>query len=405
VVEIMRLHASGLSIREIARRTGFSRNTVRKYLRRPAVPRYGPRPGRPSKLDPFKAYLRQRVGEGVLNANRLLHELRAQGYTGGKTILKDYLRPYRPARTPRAVVRFEPQPGEQAQVDWGEFAYTDARGRRRKLYGFVMVLSYSRAMYVEFVEQQDLSTLLGCHLRAFAALGGVPKAILYDNMKTVVLRRQGETVEYHPRLLDFALLAGFVPRSCRPYRAQTKGRVERAIGYVRQHFWPGARFVDLADLNRQVEAWVAGVAHQRIHGTTARRPAAMLAEERARLTPPRPAVVFASLLEEERRVSRDGYVCYGGSRYGVPWRFSGRTVTVRADDLTVEIRDGDRVVARHPRALLPGLTLSLPGQYQGIPLRGSGRPQPALATQLAGPEVEVRSLRVYEAVLAGGEAW
>lgn len=97
---------------------------------------------------------------------------------------------------------------------------------------------------MEFVEQQDLSTLLGCHLRAFAALGGVPKTILYDNMKTVVLRRQGETVEYHPRLLDFALLAGFVPRSCRPYRAQTKGRVERAIGYLRQHFWSGARFVD-----------------------------------------------------------------------------------------------------------------------------------------------------------------
>jgi len=150
---------------------------------------------------------------------------------------------------------------------------------------------------------------------------------------------------------------------------------------------------------------VAGVAHQRIHGTTARQPAAMLAEERARLTPPRPTAIFVPLLEEERRVSRDGYVCYGGSRYGVPWRYSGRAVTVRADELTVEIRDGDRVVARHPRALLRGMTLSLPGQYQGVPLNGSGRPQPALAMQVAGPEVEVRSLRVYEAVLAGGEAW
>lgn len=403
-MEIMRLHASGLSIREIARRTGFSRNTVRKYLRRPAVPRYGPRPERPSKLDPFKPYLRQRMAEGVFNANRLLHELRAQGYTGGKTILKDYLRPHRPAKASRAVVRFEPEPGEQAQVDWGEFAYIDAQGRRRKAYGFVMVLSHSRAMYVEFVEQQDLSTLLRCHLHAFAALGGVPKTILYDNMKTVVLRRQGETVEYHPRLLDFALLAGFAPRSCRPYRAQTKGRVERAIGYLKQHFWPGAHFTDLADLNCQVQAWVAEVAHQRIHGTTGRPPGALLAEERARLTPLRPAAVFASLFEEERRVSRDGYLSYGGSRYGVPWRYSGRTVTVRADELTVEIRDGDRVVARHPRALLPGMTLPLPGQYQGAPLGGSSRPQPALAMQVAGPEVEVRSLRVYQALLAGGEA-
>ncbi len=131
VMEIMRLHASGLSIREIARRTGFSRNTVRKVLRQPAVPRYGPRPGRPSKLDPVKPYLEQRMAEGVFNANRLLRELRAQGYTGGKTILKDYLQPRRPAKTPPAVVRFEPAPGEQAQVDWGEFAYTEAQGRRR----------------------------------------------------------------------------------------------------------------------------------------------------------------------------------------------------------------------------------------------------------------------------------
>lgn len=308
VMEIMRLHGEGLSIREIARRTGLARNTVRKYLRQPAVPRYKARPRRASKLDPFKPYLEQRMAEGVFNANRLLRELQARGYTGGKTILKDFLRPYRPARRPQAVLRFEPAPGEQAQVDWGEFVYLDSKGQRRKFYGFVLVLSYSRAMYVEFVEQQDLSTLLRCHLHAFAALGGVPKTILYDNMKTVVLRRHEAAVEYHPRLLDFALLAGFAPRACRPYRAQTKGRVERAIGYLKQHFWPAVRFTDLADLNRQVQAWVAEVAHQRLHGTTGQRPADRLAQEQPHLTPLRPMAVFASLLHEERRVSRDGYV-------------------------------------------------------------------------------------------------
>ena len=401
VMEIMRLRAAGLSIREIARRTGFARNTVRKYLRKPVVPRYGPRPRRPSKLDPFKPYLQERMAAGVFNANRLLHELRELGYTGGVTILKDYLKPYRPPRQPKAVVRVELGPGEQAQVDWGEFAYTDLRGRRRKVYGFVMVLSYSRAMYVEFVEQQDLSTLLRCHLHAFGALGGVPKTILYDNMKTVVLSRQGSKVEYHPRLLDFALLAGFMPRSCRPYRAQTKGRVERVIGYLKQSFWPGARFTDLVDLNRRVQAWVAEVAHQRTHGTTGRRPAEMLQEEQAHLAPLRPPAVFADLLVEERRVSRDGYVSYGGSRYGVPWRYAGRYVSVQADEVTVEIRDGDRVIARHPRALLPGLTVPLPGQYAGVPLGGTSRPRPAVALQVAGPDVEVRSLRVYEALLAG----
>lgn len=312
VMEIMHLHAAGLSIRGIARRTGLARNTVRKYLRAPAVPAYGPRPERPGKLEPFIPYLQQRIAEGVFNANRLLHELRARGYSGGKTILKDYLQPHRRPWAPQAVVRFEPAPGEQAQVDWGVFAYTDAQGRHRKVYGFVLVLSTSRAMYVEFVEQQDLSTLLRCHLQAFAALGGVPKTILYDNMKTVVLRRPGRVVEYHPLLLDFALLAGFAPRSCQPYRAQTKGRVERVIGYLKQHVWAGARFTDLRDLNRQVQAWVAEVAHQRLHGTTGRRPAELLAAEQGRLTPLRPMAVFAPLLLEERRVSRDGYVQYGG---------------------------------------------------------------------------------------------
>jgi transposase len=131
---------------------------------------------------------------------------------------------------------------------------------------FVMVLSFSRALYVEFVQQQDLSTLLRCHLHAFEAFGGVPQRILYDNMKTVVLERSAERVVFHPRLLDFALLAGFTPKACRPYRAQSKGRVERAIRYVRDSFWP-VDFTDLHDLNRQASAWLAGVANVREHAT------------------------------------------------------------------------------------------------------------------------------------------
>src|SRR5690606_41728278 len=129
--------------------------------------------------------------------------------------------------------------------------------------GVVLVLSSSSATSVPFTGHQDMSDLLRCHLNALAALGGVPRSVLYDNMKTVVLSRTGDAVEYHPRLLDFALLAGFTPRSCRPYRAQTKGRVERMIGYIKQSFWPGVRFTNLADLNRQVQASIAVAAYQR----------------------------------------------------------------------------------------------------------------------------------------------
>jgi len=217
VIEIVRLHEAGVGVKEIARRLGLSRNTVRKYLRNPALPRYGPRPAALSKLEPFKPWLLQRTHtDGVWNAERLLRELRAMGYAGGVTILKDFLRPLRPPKTPSVVVRYEVPPGVEAQVDFGVFPYEDAGGRRRSVLAFVMVLSFSRALYVEFVQQQDLSTLLRCHLRAFEAFGGVPQRILYDNMKTVVLERDAERVVFHPRLLDFALLAGFTPVKAQP---------------------------------------------------------------------------------------------------------------------------------------------------------------------------------------------
>ena len=255
VVEVMRLRAAGLSVREIARRTGFSRNTVRKYLRAPEVPTYGPRAARSSKLDAFKPYLERRTAEGVWNAERLVRELKAMGFEGGVTILKEYLHPLRPAGVAKVAVRYGVAPGEEAQVDFGVFPFVDDSGRKRNVLAFVMVLSFSRVMSVAFVPQQDLSTLLRCHLQAFEELGGVPRRILYDNMKAVVAGRDGERVTFQSVLLDFALLAGFEPRACRPCRAQSKGRVERAIGYLRTSFWPAVRFTTLVDLNRQVEAW------------------------------------------------------------------------------------------------------------------------------------------------------
>lgn len=185
-------------------------------------------------LDPFKPYLLRRTAEGVWNTPRLLQELRAQGYPGGATILKDFLQPLRPPRQPIAVLRYEPGPGEQAQVDFGSFPY-DEGGTSRRLWAFVLVLSYPRAMYVDFVERTDLATLLACHRRAFAALGGVPRQVLYDNLKAVVLGRDPDgTPRFHPAFLDFALLCGLAPQVCRPYRAQTKGRWNEPLATSRR---------------------------------------------------------------------------------------------------------------------------------------------------------------------------
>jgi transposase len=402
VIEVVRLReVEGLGVRAIAKRLGLSRNTVRKYLREPRVPVYGPRSRSPSKLAPFEAWLTERTQEdGVWNSVRLHRELRERGYVGGKTILKDYLRPLRPPKTPNVVVRYEVPPGVEAQVDFGVFAFEDERGRRKSVLAFVMVLSFSRALYVEFVQQQDLSTLLRCHLHAFEAFGGVPQRVLYDNMKTVVLERDAERVVFHPRLLDFALLAGFTPKACRPYRAQSKGRVERSIKYLRDSFWP-VNFTDLVDLNRQVGAWVAGVANVRDHGTLKRRPIDLLAEERSHLLPLKATSAFAGLLAEERKVGRDAFVAFEGSRYAVPWRFAGRHVSVAATEAHVEIRDGRDLVVVHPRGLVPGLTLPLASQYAGAPMAGATRPGRALSRQVLGPEVERRSLAIYDAIGGG----
>ena len=225
----------------------------------------------------------------------------------------------------------------------------------------------------------------------------MPQRVLYDNMKTVVLERSAERVVFHPRLLDFALLAGFAPKACRPYRAQSKGRVERAIRYVRDSFWP-IEFTDLLDLNRQVDAWIAGIANAREHATTKQRPVDLLEVERGHLLPLKPTSTFAALLHEERQVSRDAYVSFEGNRYAVPWRYAGRHVAVTASAAHVEIRDGSELVIVHARGLVTGLTIPMPRQYDGAPLVDATAARRALGRQVQGPEVERRSLQVYERI-------
>lgn len=287
-MDILTLYRRGLSISEIARRTGYTRKTVRKYVQAKAKqgPTYKRRPKRPSILDPYKPYLYKRMAEGVFNCTKLLDEIRSQGYPARKTILKEFVKPYRDEKKELATVRFETKPGEQAQVDWAHFGKIFQEGRWHKLYAFVMTLGYSRAIYLEFTTSQDTEHFLQCQMNAFRYFGGVPEEVLVDNLKSAVLWRDGPRarVGWHPRYLDFAAHYGFIPRACWPYRAQTKGKVENNIGYVRGNFWVGLQFTGLADLNRQARSWLDQVANVRVHQTTRAVPLERLWEERKNLT-------------------------------------------------------------------------------------------------------------------------
>jgi transposase len=298
VVEIRVLARQGKTIREIARTLGLSRNTVRRYLRSQATPRYATRPPRPQKLDPFKTYLAERVRQAHpawLPATVLLREIEARGYAGGLTRVRTYLRTLKPVRAEAGPpVRFETAPGRQMQVDFITF-----RQKPPLLSAFVATLGYSRMSFVQFGPRQDFETVRAGLIQAFLYFGGVPREVLFDNMKTVVLEREAYGPgrhRFHPGLLDLAEALGFVPRLCRPYRAQTKGKVERFNRYLRESFYnplasrlKSAGFpVDAATANQKVREWLAEVANVREHASLARRPTDLWQKELAVL-PPLPA--------------------------------------------------------------------------------------------------------------------
>ena len=401
--ELYELKGEGQSLRGIARELGISRNTVRRYVRSPGVPKSRSRPKRGSKLESYTEYIDGRLSEGLDNCVVLLREIRELGYEGSYPTLTSYVRPRRRPKQPKATVRFETEAGEQAQVDWGVFSYSAENGGRRRMWGFVMVLGFSRAIYVELVRRANVATFIRCHINAFEYFGGVPRRCLYDNAKVVVVERDEEgRHEWNSRMLDFARRVGFELRLCRPYRAQTKGKVESGVKYVRNNFWPSARFTDDSDLNRQAIEWCDIVANERVHGTTDEIPKRMLEVERSSLGVLPDRSGLGVYLREDRKVGRDGYINWNGSWYGVPWSWAGSVVQVGVNAGTVEIWSGSERLAIHPRAHRRRQRLTLPGQWQGL-VNGDTRPRrEAIAVQMSAQQVESRPLDVYEMLAGGG---
>ncbi len=345
-MDVQRLFKQGYSARAIARLTGYSRNTVAKLLDQ-AAPAPFQKPPRASQLDPFKPYLLQRFQECPLSAVRLLEEVRPMGYTGSLCVLRRFLAGLRTQHQAqaKATVRFETPPGQQAQADWayaGKLA--DAAGQLRQVYIFTFVLGYSRMLFVRFTTSMSLATLIDCHQQAFAYLGGWPRVILYDNMKQVKLGPG----RWNEAFLDFARHYGFTPKTHRPYRPRTKGKVERMVDYVKDNFLLGRTFADLDDLNGLGRAWLDQTANVRIHGTTQQRPVDLWPQEG--LTPSGSMTEYRFLDPVRRSVSMEALVHYQGSRYSVPPAYAGQSVEVAACGGQIVIRTADTVIAEHRQA-------------------------------------------------------
>ncbi len=381
---IKALKQRGVYVKDIAAELGVHPKTVSRALKRGGAPQR-PHQRRESKLDPYKATVDRLLSEGVWNAVVIYREIQAQGYQGKPTILRAYISPKRALRPGRATVRFETEPGRQLQSDWGEEMTTMA-GEQVKVHFLVNELGYSRRFHFWCTDSQDAEHTYEGMIRSFEYFGGVPQEVLVDNQKAAVLEHKGRgQVKFNERFVDLAGHYDFVPKACRPYRARTKGKDERMVGYIKQHFFVRYRsFESWAHLNQLAEQWLAEEADPRLHGTVHEVVAERFKRE-APMLGPLPARRYDTSYRETRQVSWDSYIDVRGNRYSVPGELVGQTVIVR-----IGLDDGLRVY--YNEALVASHTLQTAQQgWVTVPEHHARLWQATL-------KVHQRPLAVYEEV-------
>jgi transposase len=354
IATIHRLHfVENWTVRKIARHFHMGRRTIAKYLVNPAP--VAVQRSRSSKLDPFKPMIQDWIQQDPTVTSAVVEQrLRQQGFSGGHTIIRDYLHAVRQdTKKRRAYVRMEPAAGERFEIDWGHFGSLVYDGAPRKLYAFCLVECHSRKLFVEFTHSQTFETLVRCHIHAFGAMGGVARELWFDNLATVVAEHDNPLVRFQPRFLAFAREYNFVPRACHIAAAWEKGKIERAIGYIRQNFWPLRTFTGLADVNAQVHQWLREVANRRRHRETGQIPEERFQQDALR---PLPAIAADYRDAAEALVHKDLRLNFDGNRYCVPPRFVGRRLTVKADSSSITIYDQHQEIVRYPRSWQRGQT-------------------------------------------------
>lgn len=417
-MDIFVLKKKGLSKNAISRQTGLNWRTVDRYLTNSGERKPYNTSHRESCLEPFYAVIDAWLDEDTYTATWIYDRLKPMGYTGGYDPVKRYVRSVKEKLSLKAYVRFETEPGRQAQVDFGEFQVCDETGITvDTVYLFSMILGYSRGDYYEFILKRDMERFLDCHIHAFEHFGGVPTEILYDRMKNVLIRQLAGKLEWNKEFYSFCLHYRFNPLVAPPYAAWVKGKVERPFHYVRENFWRGYSFRDIETANRDIREWSACRA-SRVHGTTHERVDVRFQREQPFLGDI-PEFRYDTSMKAYRTVRKDCTVAYAGNRYVLPHRSVGQEVLLKIkngclsafldEELLVSylIPDGKGHFIEDPRFYrdLKADILQRERKYRaGAFRKGKGKAKLTLGLTGGSPEtivVDIRPIHDYMKIVEG----
>jgi len=410
LMDVYVLKRKGLSKNAICRQTGLNWRTVVKYLAGDSERKPYDSSNRTSILAPYYPIIESWLDDDVYTATWIYDRLKLMGYAGGYDLVKKKVREIKEKLTLKAYIRFETEPGKQAQVDFGEFQVADEHGKTvETIFLFSMILGYSRRPYHEFIRRRDLTSFLDCHIHAFEHFGGVPEEILYDRMKNVLIRQLAGKLEWNKEFYSFCLHYRFQPLVAPPYAAWVKGKVERPMHYVRENFWRGYRYRDIETANRDLSDWTART-DARVHGTTRERIDRRFEREYPSLHP-LPEHRYDTSLKIYRKVRKDCTVVYQGNSYVLPHRTVGKAVLLKVkdgmlgafldDELLVSYRipDGKGLLVQDERfyRALRGDIVQLQRKYNNRPFR-KGKAKRTLGivgTTVQTVTVSVRSIDEY----------
>lgn len=413
-MDILALHRQGHSMRWIAKKLGIHRNTVKKYITQKKLPQYRKQKRRESILAPFHPMIREWLDQDNFRATWIFDKIKGLGYTGKYDTVRYFVRDVKQQKSRQAYIRFETEPGRQAQMDWADFKIIESDGKGWFVYLFAMVLGFSRTLFACFVERCSLEAFMDCHIKAFRYLGGIPAEVLYDNMKHVVIRNKAGQVTFNHEFAHFATHYGFRPILCPPYSPWVKGKVERPIDYIRERFWRGYSFESIEKANRDLLNWLDVTANQRIHGTHRQSVAERRQQEKPHLGS-LPACDYDTSIKVFRKVYKDCQVAYNTNRYLVPHHMVGKRILLKIKNGTIRFFYDNQLLATYTepegkhqwvgnRMFYEQLKRDQEQQRRKYG-RNKGAATRGLTNASLFPQVMYRPLSDYDRLSQGGVSW